>query len=55
MAQAKEIFVPVLVYRTGAYAPNGAPWADGFVDIAAGTTVARGDAVSFIALSDLLS
>ena len=31
-AQAKEIFVPVLVYRTGAYAPNGVPWADGFVD-----------------------
>jgi len=32
LAQAKEIFVPVLVYRTGAYAPNGVPWADGFVD-----------------------
>ncbi len=32
MAQAKEIFVPVLVYRTGPYAPNGVPWADGFVD-----------------------
>lgn len=31
-AQAGEIFVPVLVYRTGAYAPNGVPWADGFVD-----------------------
>jgi branched-chain amino acid transport system substrate-binding protein len=31
-AQAKEIFVPALVYRTGAYAPNGIPWADGFVD-----------------------
>ena len=31
-AQAKDIFVPVLVYRTGPYAPNGAPWADGFVD-----------------------
>jgi branched-chain amino acid transport system substrate-binding protein len=31
-AQAGEIFVPVLVYRTGAYAPNGIPWADGFVD-----------------------
>lgn len=31
-AQAKEIFVPTLVYRTGAYAPNGVPWADGFVD-----------------------
>src|SRR5690349_23622125 len=31
-AQANEIFVPVLVYRTGAYAPNGVPWADGFVD-----------------------
>ena len=23
---------PVLVYRTGPYAPNGIPWADGFVD-----------------------
>ena len=32
IAQAKEIFVPVLVYRTGAYAPNGVPWANGFVD-----------------------
>src|SRR5512132_4579030 len=32
MAQANEIFVPVLVYRTGAYAPSGVPWADGFVD-----------------------
>ena len=32
-AQASnEIFIPVLVYRTGAYAPNGVPWADGFVD-----------------------
>src|SRR4051812_17833836 len=29
---ANEIFVPALVYRTGAYAPNGVPWADGFVD-----------------------
>jgi branched-chain amino acid transport system substrate-binding protein len=32
VAQSGEIFVPVLVYRTGAYAPNGVPWADGFVD-----------------------
>jgi len=31
-AQAKEQFFPVLVYRTGAYAPNGTPWANGFVD-----------------------
>jgi branched-chain amino acid transport system substrate-binding protein len=31
-AQAKEQFFPVLVYRTGAYAPNGVPWADGYVD-----------------------
>lgn len=31
-AQANEIFVPALVYRTGPYAPNGAPWADGFAD-----------------------
>ncbi|HKA40790.1 MAG TPA: ABC transporter substrate-binding protein [Burkholderiales bacterium] len=28
----QEQFVPVLVYRTGPYAPNGVPWADGFVD-----------------------
>src|SRR6202163_2147065 len=31
-SQSNEIFVPVLVYRTGPYAPNGVPWADGFVD-----------------------
>ncbi len=31
-AQAKEQFVPVLSYRTGPYAPNGVPWANGFVD-----------------------
>ncbi len=31
-AAQNEIFVPALVYRTGAYAPNGIPWADGFVD-----------------------
>jgi branched-chain amino acid transport system substrate-binding protein len=31
-ARAKEQFFPVLVYRTGAYAPNGVPWANGFVD-----------------------
>lgn len=31
-AQSNEIFVPVLSYRTGAYAPNGVPWANGFVD-----------------------
>ncbi|MBA3031553.1 MAG: ABC transporter substrate-binding protein [Gammaproteobacteria bacterium] len=30
--QAQEQFFPVLVYRTGAYAPNGTPWANGFVD-----------------------
>jgi len=32
LAQANEQFVPVLVYRTGPYAPNGVPWANGFVD-----------------------
>jgi branched-chain amino acid transport system substrate-binding protein len=31
-AQAKEQFFPILVYRTGAYAPNGVPFADGYVD-----------------------
>jgi len=31
-AQAKEQFFPVLPYRTGAYAPNGVPWANGYVD-----------------------
>lgn len=28
-AQAKEQFFPVLVYRTGPYAPNGVPFANG--------------------------
>ena len=32
VAQAKEQFFPVLSYRTGAYGPNGAPWANGHVD-----------------------
>lgn len=32
LAQAKEQFFPVLVYRTGAYGPNGTPWANGYVD-----------------------
>lgn len=31
-AQAKEQFFPVLVFRTGAYAANGTPWANGYVD-----------------------
>jgi branched-chain amino acid transport system substrate-binding protein len=31
-AAANPQFFPVLAYRTGAYAPNGAPWANGFVD-----------------------
>ena len=31
-AQAQEQFFPVLVYRTGAYAANGNPWANGYVD-----------------------
>src|SRR3989442_8929221 len=31
-AQAKEVFVPLLVYRTGPFAPSGIPIANGFVD-----------------------
>ena len=31
-AQAKEQFFPLLVYRTGPYAPNGTPFANGFQD-----------------------
>ena len=31
-AQAKEVFIPLLVYRTGPYAPSGIPIANGFVD-----------------------
>ncbi len=31
-AQAKEQFFPVLSYRTGAYGPNGTPWANGYID-----------------------
>ncbi len=30
--QAKEQFIPLLSYRTGAYAPNGVPWANGKQD-----------------------
>ena len=29
---ADSIYVPGLVYRTGAYAPNGIPFANGFKD-----------------------
>ena len=32
LAQSKDQYFPVLSYRTGAYAPNGVPWANGFVD-----------------------
>ena len=32
MAQAKEQFFPLLSYRTGPYAPNGVPWANGKQD-----------------------
>jgi branched-chain amino acid transport system substrate-binding protein len=32
VAQPKEMFIPLLVYRTGAYAPSGIPIANGFVD-----------------------
>jgi len=32
LAQAKEMFIPLLVYRTGPYAPSGIPIANGFVD-----------------------
>ena len=31
-AQAKEQFFPALPYRTGPYAPNGVPWANGYID-----------------------
>lgn len=31
-AMAQEQYVPLLVYRTGAYAPNGTPWANGKQD-----------------------
>jgi branched-chain amino acid transport system substrate-binding protein len=32
LAQAKDQFFPLLVYRTGAYAPNGVPFANGYAD-----------------------
>src|SRR3974377_1865694 len=32
MAQQNEQFFPLLVYRTGPYAPNGIPFADGVAD-----------------------
>ena len=32
IAAAGEVFFPVMVYRTGAYAPSGVPIANGFRD-----------------------
>src|SRR5215207_7606461 len=32
LAQGGSIFIPLLVYRTGPYAPSGIPIANGFVD-----------------------
>ena len=32
MTGTNEQFFPVLVFRTGPYAPNGVPWANGYVD-----------------------
>src|SRR5262245_22285346 len=32
LAQGKEMFIPLLVYRTGPYAPSGIPIANGFLD-----------------------
>lgn len=32
LAQGKEQFFPALVYRTGPYAPNGVPFANGYID-----------------------
>ena len=32
LAQSKEQFFPLLVYRTGPYSPNGTPWANGKQD-----------------------
>ena len=40
MAQ-NEQFIPGLVYRTGAYAPNGIPFADGDADYIAMIECAR--------------
>ena len=41
-AQAKEQFFPSLVYRTGAYAPNGVPFATGYADYLKLTNVRGG-------------
>jgi hypothetical protein len=41
-AQPKEQFFPSLVYRTGAYAPNGVPFANGFADYLKLTNVRGG-------------
>ena len=32
VASAEEVYFPSLVYRSGAYAPNGIPWANGIAD-----------------------
>ncbi|TNF60843.1 MAG: ABC transporter permease [Burkholderiales bacterium] len=41
-AQAAEQFFPALVYRTGAYAPNGVPFANGYADYLKLTNVRGG-------------
>ena len=41
-ATAAEQFFPALVYRTGAYAPNGAPFANGYIDYLKLTNVRGG-------------
>ena len=41
-AQAAEQFFPSLVYRTGAYAPNGVPFANGYADYLKLTNVRGG-------------
>ena len=41
-AQAKEQFFPLLSYRTGPYAPNGTPWANGYAGLHQAGQCARG-------------
>ncbi|MDX1402161.1 MAG: ABC transporter permease, partial [Kiloniellales bacterium] len=32
LAEAAELTIPSMVYRTGPYAPNGIPFANGYAD-----------------------
>ena len=52
---ADELFFPSLVYRSGAYAPNGIPWANGVADYVAGVRSGRASLRASVSTRSLLA